>query len=75
MERISKTELAKRLDKILQSEVGMKGLNTLLCGWKQNRRFGSKYRHALNARDWLYVTEVMDLSEYAGYDLTKKSSG
>ena len=53
----------------------MKGLNTLLCGWKQKRRFGSKYRHALNARDWLYVTEVMDLSEYAGYDLTKKSAG
>ena len=75
MERISKTELAKRLEQILQSEVGMKGLNTLLCGWKQKRRFGSKYRHALNSRDWLYVTEVMDLSEYAGYDLTKKSSG
>ena len=74
MERISKTELAKRLDEHLQSDVGMKGLNTLLSGWKQQRRFGDKYRHALNARDWLYVTEVMDLSEYAGYDLTKKSA-
>ena len=31
---------------------------------------GAKYRHALEARDWLYITEVMDLSEYAGCDLT-----
>ena len=75
MERISKTELAKRLEQILQSEVGMKGLNTLLCGWKKYRHFSEKYCHALNSRDWLYVTEVMDLSEYAGYDLTKKSAG
>ena len=48
----------------------MKGLNTLLYGWKKFRKYGAKYRHALEARDWLYITEVMDLSDYAGCDLT-----
>ena len=74
MERITKVELARRLGEAIHADVGLKGLNTLLCGWKQARRFSNSYRHALNARDWLYVTEVLDLSEYAGYDLTKKSA-
>ena len=33
-------------------------------------QYGAKYRHALEARDWLYRVEVSDLSDYAGYDLT-----
>jgi hypothetical protein len=49
---------------------GTAGLNTLLYGWKKFRKFGAKYRHALEARDWLYITEVIDLSEYAGCNLT-----
>ena len=75
MQKIKKEQLAKNLNAILHSEVGMQGLNTLLCGWKKHRKFGNKYCHALNSRDWLFVTEVADLSAYAGYDLTQKSAG
>lgn len=74
MERISKEELARRLDRAIGEEVGMKGLNILLSGWKNKRHFGDKYRHAINARDYLFITEVLDFSEYAGYDLSEKSS-
>jgi len=71
MKRISKAELAERLEARVACAAGaMKGLNTLLYGWKKFRKYGAKYRHALEARDWLYITEVMDLSEYAGCDLT-----
>ena len=73
MERITKIQLARNLDRAIDAKVGIRGLNTLLCGWKKIRRFGKKYCHALNAREWLYITEVMDLSDYAGYDLAKKS--
>jgi len=74
MQRISKTDLARNLSRAIGKEVGMQGLNILLSGWKDKRRFGDKYRHALNARDFLFITEAMDFSEYAGYDLTQKSS-
>ena len=70
MEKISKKELARRLDRKIQASVGMAGLNILLFGWKNYRHFGAKYRHALNARDYLFITEVMDLSDYAGYCLS-----
>ncbi len=73
MEKISKKELARRLDRGIGAPVGMKGLNILLYGWKNFRRFGARYCHALNARDYLYITEVMELSAYGGVDLTKKS--
>ena len=42
----------------------------LAARWKRFRKYGAKYRHALEARDWLYRVEVSDLSDYAGYDLT-----
>ena len=70
MKRISKEELAARLERAIGAKVGMAGLNTLLYGWKKFRKYGAKYLDALKHRDWLYITEVMDLSEYAGYDLT-----
>ena len=71
MMKISKEELARRLEKTVGVEDGKKGLETLLFGWKEKRKFGKKYRKALLNRDWMYITEVMDLSEYAGYDLTQ----
>ena len=75
MERISKNELAQRLTACVECpHGGEKGLNILLSGWKNKRHFGDKYRHAINARDYLFITEVMDFSDYIGYDLTKKSS-
>jgi len=71
MKRISKEELAVRLERAIGAKVGMAGLNTLLYGWKKFRKYGARYLDALKHREWLYITEVMDLSEYAGYDLTR----
>ena len=70
MKRISKEELAERLERAIGAAIGMTGLNTLLYGWKKFRKYGARYLDALKHREWLYITEVMDLSEYAGYDLT-----
>ena len=74
MQKISKEQLVRNLERAIGAEVGMQGLNTLLSGWKNFRHFGEKYRHAINARDYLFITEVLDFSEYAGYDLAEKSS-
>ena len=74
MQRISKAELAQRLDAVLEQPVSMRGLNILLYGWRKYRHYGKKYCHAVEAREWLYLTEVVDLSEYAGVDLTKTHS-
>ena len=71
MQRITKTQLAANLEKAIRCDVGMQGLNTLLYGWKQYRHFGAKYCKVLLNRDFLCITEVLDLSEYAGYDLTQ----
>ena len=69
MRRVSKAELARRLDAALGQEVGIAGLNILLYGWKKYRKYGTKYCDALKHREWLYIVEVMDLSAYAGYEL------
>ena len=74
MQRISKEELAARLEQQVECAHGGKtGLNTLLYGWKKHHKYGAKYCHALEARDWMYIVEVQDLSEYAGCDLTAES--
>lgn len=70
MQRISKVELVRRLEKAIGQSVGIEGLNILLYGWKKYRRYGAKYCDALKHRDWLYIVEVIDLSEYAGYCLS-----
>ena len=70
MQRVSKEELVKRLDAALGQTVGMEGLNILLYGWKKFRKYGVRYCDALKHRDWLYIVEVIDLSEYAGYCLS-----
>lgn len=69
MERITKSRLALSLDNAILSAVGIRGLNALIYGWLNFRRYGLKYRNAIYNRDWLYVSEVQDLSDYAGYDL------
>ena len=74
MQKISKAVLAERLEALVECAVGgVVGLNILLYGWKKFRKYGAKYLHALEARDWMYSVEVMDLSEYAGYDLMQNS--
>ena len=75
MEKIKKTELARRLAErvtLADDQTPEKALGIMLYGWKNERKFGQLYRNALKHRDWMYITEVMDLSQYAGVDLTKK---
>ena len=71
MLRISKEQLARNLGRAIGANVGLQGLNTLIHGWLKFRKYGHKYRNKLYNRDWLYITEVYDLSEYAQYDLTQ----
>ena len=73
MQRVTKEELVRRLEVILGEEVGLKGLNILLYGWKKARRYGAVYRQVLTNRDWMWIVEVTDFSEYAGYDLSKNT--
>lgn len=70
MHRITKEQLAENLNNALHQDVGMEGLQTLLYGWLSYRKYGEKYRAAVNHRPWLYWSEVVDLSDYAGYDLS-----
>ena len=72
MQRIDKTELARRLDTALGAPVGIAGLNILLYGWKKYRKYGAKYCDALKHREWLYIVEVIDFSDYVQYDLAKR---
>ena len=71
MLRISKEQVARNLERAIGADVGMQGLNTLIHGWLKFRKYGSKYRDKLYHRDWLYISEVMDLSDYAQVDLTQ----
>ena len=74
MQRINKTDLAQRLAQqveLADDQTPETALDILLYGWKKYRHYGLKYCNALKHRDWLYITEVMDFSEYAGCDLTK----
>lgn len=75
MEKIKKTEIARRLGErvsIAQDLTPKKALDIMLYGWRKHRRFGLTYVNALKRRDWMYITEVMDVSRYVGVDLAKK---
>ena len=74
MQRINKSDLAQRLAQqvaIADDLTPDKAFNILFYGWRKYRHYGTKYCHALESRDWLYIVEVMDLSTYAQVDLTK----
>ena len=66
---VSKEELARRADKARGVERGLWGLNVLIYGWLKYRKYGEMYRKKIYNRDWLHITEVLDLSDYAGCDL------
>lgn len=72
---ITLTTLAARLERAIHADVGMKGLKTLLYGWRLNN--GVIERHTLYVRKqndgepWLTLKEAQSFSKYAGYDLTK----
>ena len=75
-EKIVLETVAARLEKALQSDVGMAGLRTLLYGWQVRRLkqrlpiipFRARRRDTGSA--FLFTGELQAFSEYAGYDLT-----
>ena len=71
MQKVKKETIAINLDKAINAHVGIAGLNILIYGWLKYRKYGNAYYEAVRHRDWLYITEVQDLSLYAGYDLTE----
>ena len=72
MKRITKSELALRLEqRVICARGGKAGLNILIHGWFNFMKYGKKYREAVYHRKWLYITEVQELSDYSGVDLTK----
>ena len=73
MLRISKIELARRLAAtvaIANDKTPIQALNILIYGWLRYRKYGERYQKAIANRDWLFMSEVLDLSEYAQCDLS-----
>lgn len=72
-ERYYFSQLAAALERALQCDIGLEGLETLVHGWI---RKGGISRETLRKRlqrdgeKWLTIYEAKSLSEYAGYDLT-----
>ena len=72
---ITLTTLAARLERAIHCDVGMKGLNTLLYGWKM--KYHILDTHTITSRRtqageaFLTISEAMHFSQYAGYDLTR----
>ena len=71
-ERYYFSQLAAALERALQCDIGLEGLETLVHGWI---RKGGISRETLRKRlqrdgeKWLTIYEAKSLSEYAGYDL------
>ncbi len=74
MLRISKEQVARNLAgkvPIADDKTPMQALNILVHGWLKFRKYGKRYRNKLYNRDWFYITEVHDFSDYAQCDLTQ----
>lgn len=69
MLRIPKSQLAANLELAIHAPVGIRGLNILIHGWLRFHHYSPTYRNTIYNRNWLYLTEVIELSEYAGYNL------
>ena len=69
MKRVTKETVAKHLGWAIRLKIGKRELDILIFGWLKYRKYGHKYRDRLYHRDWLYITEIYDLSDYAGYNI------
>ena len=71
---ITLNTLAARLEKAIHADLGMKGLQTLLYGWRM--KYHIIEDHTMSARrkedgePWLDFGEALSFSRYCGYDLT-----
>ena len=71
---ITLTTLAARLERAIHADVGMRGLDILLCGWVRKgyiSRETLRQREKRDGEPWLTLYEAQSFSKYAGYDLTK----
>jgi len=72
-ERYYFTQLAASLERALNADVGLDGLETLVHGWIRQggiNRETLRTRRKRDGEEWLTLYEAKSLSEYAGYDLT-----
>jgi hypothetical protein len=71
---ITLTTLCARLERAIHADVGMKGLMTLLYGWRMKYHLIEDYTFYARQKDdgepWLSFGEALSFSRYAGYDLT-----
>lgn len=69
------TTLAARLERAIHCDVGMKGLQTLLYGWRVKYGIIDGYtmtsRRSQAGEPYLTHSEANLFSHYAGYDLTR----
>lgn len=68
------TTLCARLERAIHADVGMKGLRTLLYGWRMKYHLIEDHtfynRRLEDGEPWLSIGETRSFSHYAGYDLT-----
>lgn len=73
--KIPLTTLCARLERAIHADVGMKGLNILLYGWKMKYHLIQEYTLSLRERQsgeaFLTAGELASFSRYAGYDLSR----
>lgn len=69
------TTIAARLERAIHADVGIKGLKTLLYGWRMKYHFISDYtfknREKQSGEAYLTTPELHYFSKYCGYDLTR----
>ena len=72
---IKLTTLAARLEKAIQCDVGLLGLQTLLYGWRMKYGFieinTMTSRRMQSGEAYLTFQEALHFSNYCGYDLTR----
>ena len=71
---ITLTTLCARLERAIHADVGMKGLMTLLYGWKMKDHIINDHtftsRESRSGEAYLTELEARQFSNYCGYDLT-----
>ena len=73
---VTLAQLTARLERTINADVGLKGLNILIYGWMNFRIRHGRGMIRLRSRAyynegeaWLTDAEVAEFSEYAGYNL------
>lgn len=71
--KIPLTTICARLERAIHCDVGMKGLDILIYGWRHKFKIRDsklRMRKINDGETWLSYLELTSFSKYAGYDLT-----